>query len=459
MSEKTILVVDDERNIRRSLEMILSGEGYRVRCAASGQEALDAVGEENVHVVLLDIVLPGMNGIEVLKSLRKNRPDLAVVMISGHGTVQDAVMATRLGAYDFLEKPLSREKVLLTISHALETVVLAQENRNLRQKIQGRFEMVGQSSAIQSIRQQIERVAPTNGRVLILGESGTGKELIARDIHRNSRRNSGPFIKVNCAAIPEELIESELFGSDRGAFTGAVKTRDGKFLQADGGTLFLDEIGDMSLSVQAKVLRALEQGEFERVGGSQTIKVDVRVVAATNKNLQQLVEQGAFREDLFFRLNVVPIVAPPLRGRRDDVPTLANHFLRLYAEENDFLPKQLSPDALKDLCAYDWPGNIRELKNLVERLSIMVATDTIEAEDLPGLNGPHAVKAESGAAPGTLPGLAEGKTLREIREAVEQLYISHALKNNNWNVTQAARILGIERTNLHKKIKYYAIER
>ena len=456
MTGQRILVVDDERNIRRSLEMILTGEGYEVICVSSGQDALDAIKAEIPHVVLLDIVIPGMNGIEVLKSVRNSQPDLAVIMISGHGTVQDAVMATKLGAYDFLEKPLSRENVLLTVAHALENVVLSIENKSLRERIESRFEMVGQSREIRAIREQIEKVAPTNGRVLILGESGTGKELIARDMHRNSRRSAGPFIKVNCAAIPEELIESELFGSDRGAFTGAVKTRDGKFLQADQGTLLLDEIGDMSLSVQAKVLRALEQGEFERVGGSETIKVDVRIIAATNKDLQRLVESGDFREDLFFRLNVVPLVAPPLRKRKDDVPLLANHFLNQYAEENDFLPKTISEEAMKILCAYDWPGNIRELKNLVERLSIMVTGDEIASGDLPDMAGPQIARPQDGMV---IPGLQSGKSLREVRETVEQGYISEALQSYDWNVTQAAKFLGIERTNLHKKIKYYQIER
>lgn len=460
MTEPTILVVDDERNIRRTLEMILSAEGYRVVCAASGQEALAVMKSESPQVVLLDIVLPGSNGIEILKTARQSHPDLAVIMISGHGTVHDAVVATKLGAYDFLEKPLSREKVLLTLSHALESVELSEENRNLRRKIETRFEMVGESRAIASVREQIAKVAPTNGRVLILGESGTGKELVARDIHRNSRRSTGPFVKVNCAAIPEELIESELFGSDRGAFTGSVKTRDGKFLLADGGTLFLDEIGDMSLSVQAKVLRALEQGEFERVGGSRTLKVDVRVIAATNKNLQQQVENGAFREDLYFRLNVVPITAPPLRDRKEDIPLLSAHFLKGYADENDFRPKKLSAGAMEALKNHGWPGNIRELKNLIERLSIMVAEDTVDDHHLPGLDGPRLGHgAEPPAAVASLPGVGSGKSLHEVREAVEKAYIFEALQENGWNVTRAARLLGVDRTNLHKKIKYYDIER
>lgn len=456
MAQK-ILIVDDERNIRRTLDMILTGEGYEVFAFASGKDGLEILEKEPIEVALLDIVMPDMNGLDLLPKLLEVRPSLAVIMISGHGTLQDAVRATKLGAYDFLEKPLSREKVLLSVSHAYQTKELAEENQNLKKQIEGRHEMVGESPPIQSIRDQISRVAPSNGRVLVLGESGTGKELVARAIHKSSRRAANPFIKVNCAAIPEELIESELFGSDRGAFTGAVQTRDGKFLQADGGTLFLDEIGDMSLNVQAKVLRALEQGEFERVGGNETFRVDVRVIAATNKDLATEVEQGKFREDLYFRLNVVPIVAPSLRERREDVPLLAEHFLTTYAEENGFRPKKLSPEAEEMLVQYTWPGNIRELKNLVERLSIMVSDDTITPKDLPAMDGLHVPShAQTGA---TIPGLTPGRTLREVREAVEKYYISEALDRHKGNVTQASKSLGIERTNLHKKIKYYELEK
>ena len=451
---QNILIIDDERNIRRTLDMILSGEGYQVFTCASTQAGLDVIKKERIHLVLLDIVMPETNGLDLLPKLLKVRPDLAVIMISGHGNVQNAVLAIKRGAYDFLEKPLDRDKVLLAISRALQTRELTEENRHLKQQIEGRYEMLGQSPALTEIRDQIARVAPTNGRVLILGESGTGKELIARAVHKMSHRAKNPFIKVNCAAIPEELIESELFGSDRGAFTGAVKTRDGKFLQADRGTLFLDEIGDMSLSVQAKVLRALEQGEFERVGGAKTFQVDVRVIAATNKNLHAEVECGKFREDLYFRLNVVPLTAPPLRERREDVPELAEHFLNTYAEENGFLPKALSEETRDLLLQYDWPGNIRELKNLVERLSIMVSGDTIYPEDLPPLDGMSIPKQ-----PGSFPDLGVGKTLRQVREAVERHYIAEALERHGGNVTRASNALGIERTNLHKKIKQYDLER
>ena len=451
---QNILIIDDERNIRRTLDMILSGEGYQVFTCASAQAGLDVLQKEGIHLVLLDIVMPEINGLDLLPKLLEVRPNLAVIMISGHGNVQNAVLAIKRGAYDFLEKPLDRDKVLLAISRALQTRELAAENRHLKQQIEGRYEMVGQSPALSEIRNQIARVAPTNGRVLILGESGTGKELIARAVHKMSHRAKNSFIKVNCAAIPEELIESELFGSDRGAFTGAVKTRDGKFLQADGGTLFLDEIGDMSLSVQAKVLRALEQGEFERVGGAKTFRVDVRVIAATNKNLHAEVEHGKFREDLYFRLNVVPLTAPPLRERREDIPALAEHFLKAYAEENGFLPKALSAEARDLLLQYDWPGNIRELKNLVERLSIMVSGDTIYPEDLPTLDGMSIPRQ-----PGSFPDLGAGKTLRQVREAVERHYIAQALERHSGNVTRASNALGIERTNLHKKIKQYDLER
>ena len=451
---QNILIIDDERNIRRTLDMILSGEGYQVFTCASAQTGLGVLQKELIHLVLLDIVMPEVNGLDVLPELLKVRSDLAVIMISGHGNVQNAVLAIKRGAYDFLEKPLDRDKVLLAISRALQTRELTEENRHLKQQIEGRYEMVGQSPALSEIRNQIARVAPTNGRVLILGESGTGKELVARAVHKMSHRANNPFVKVNCAAIPEELIESELFGSDRGAFTGAVKTRDGKFLQADGGTLFLDEIGDMSLSVQAKVLRALEQGEFERVGGAKTFRVDVRVIAATNKNLHGEVEQGKFREDLYFRLNVVPLTAPPLRERREDIPALAEYFLNAYAEENGFLPKTLSAEARDLLLQYNWPGNIRELKNLVERLSIMVSGDTIYPEDLPALDGMTIPKQ-----PDSFPDLGAGKTLRQVREAVERHYIAEALERHKGNVTRASNALGIERTNLHKKIKQYDLER
>ncbi|RMF67849.1 MAG: sigma-54-dependent Fis family transcriptional regulator, partial [Calditrichaeota bacterium] len=380
----TILVVDDEKNIRRSLEMICSGEGYTVKTAADGAEAMRVLNAERVDLVLLDVVMPGTDGLEVLRKIKKETPETVVIMISGNATVQNAVAATKEGAYDFIEKPISKEKLLISLKNALESRTLQRENLELRQQISGRFQMIGESRAMKEILEQIAKVAPTNGRVLIQGESGTGKELIARAIHENSLRKSGPFIKVNCAAIPEELIESELFGSVKGAYTGATETREGKFSLADGGTLFLDEVGDMSLKVQAKVLRVLQEGEFEKVGGQKTIKVDVRVLAATNKDLEAEVRAGTFREDLYFRLNVVPIVSPPLRRRKEDIPILVQSFIESYARENGVRSKQVSAEAMQALRNYDWPGNIRELKNMVERLMIMCAAEVIDIADLPG---------------------------------------------------------------------------
>jgi two-component system nitrogen regulation response regulator NtrX len=449
MSKATILIVDDEKNIRRSVEMICSGEGYQVKSAGDADEALKVLGSEMVDLVLLDIVLPGMDGLTLLKKIHTKFPDVVVIMISGHATVQNAVTATKEGAYDFIEKPISKEKLLISIQNALNSRKLLQENLELRQQVSGKYEMIGESRAMQEILEQISKVAPTSGRVLIFGDSGTGKELIARAIHDNSPRRDGPFIKVNCAAIPEELIESELFGSVKGAYTGATETREGKFSLADGGTLFLDEVGDMSLKVQAKVLRVLQEGEFEKVGGHKTEKVDVRVLAATNKDLAKEVKAGRFREDLLFRLNVVPIVAPPLRRRKEDLPLLVEYFIESYCKENGYRRKYLTPDAMSALRAYDWPGNIRELKNIIERLMIMSSSDTIDVADLPSnIQSPNyqiPIQMES------------GMTLKELKESVERKYILSTLKKNKWNVSQTAKDLDIDRTNLHKKIKYYGL--
>ncbi len=449
MPKAKILVVDDEKNIRRSVEMICAGEGYRVRTAADGSQALDLLRAEEVDLVLLDIVMPGSDGLAVLREIHERYPDVVVLMISGHATIQNAVAATKAGAYDFIEKPIPKEKLLISIRNALRSRVLQKENMELRQRLAGREKMVGESQALREVLEQIARVAPTSGRVLITGESGTGKELIARAIHENSSRSEGPFVKVNCAAIPEELIESELFGSVKGAYTGAVETRPGKFSLADGGTIFLDEVGDMSLKVQAKVLRVLQDGEFEKVGGQKTEKVDVRVIAATNKDLQKEVAAGRFREDLFFRLNVVPIVSPPLRRRREDIPLLVDHFVESYCRENGCRRKRIAPEAMEKLRRYDWPGNIRELKNVIERLMIMCGSDVIRETDLPAPiqspSSPIAVRMESAI------------TLREAREAVEREVIVAALRRTGWNVSRAARELDIDRTNLHKKIRYYRL--
>jgi two-component system nitrogen regulation response regulator NtrX len=445
----TILIVDDEKNIRRSLEMICSGEGYGVKTAADGDEALKHLAAGAIDLMLLDIIMPKTDGLQLLKKIHADYPDVTVIMISGQATVQNAVAAVKEGAYDFIEKPISKEKLLIAIENALKNRRLQRENLELRQQVAGKYEMIGASRAMKEVLEQIAKVAPTNGRVLIFGESGAGKELIARAIHENSPRKNRPFIKVNCAAIPEELIESELFGSEKGAYTGAHQTRDGKFTLADGGTLFLDEVGDMSLKVQAKVLRVLQEGEFEKVGGHKTEKVDVRVLAATNKDLEKEVKEGRFREDLLFRLNVVPIVAPPLRRRKEDLPLLIEHFIDSFSRENGYRRKQLTPAALETLRAYDWPGNIRELKNVIERLMIMTSGDSIDVDDLPA-NVQHptaqtALKIEA------------GMTLREMKDSMEREYILAVLKRAKWNISQAAKELEIDRTNLHKKIKYFGL--
>jgi two-component system nitrogen regulation response regulator NtrX len=455
MSHEEILIVDDEKNIRSSLEGILKDEGYRVRGVPTGEDLLKQVAQEVPDLVILDVWLPGMDGLQALEEVKRLHPDLPVIMISGHSTIETAVKATRLGAYDFIEKPLSLEKTILTVRNALEHQRLAQENLALRRTLEARYEIVGESSAIRALRTQIQSAAPSHGRVLIRGESGTGKELIARAIHRQSLRADKPFVEVNCAAIPDELIESELFGHERGAFTGATTKRRGKFEVADGGTIFLDEVGDMSLKTQAKVLRVLQEQTFERVGGSETLTVDVRVIAASNKNLEEEIQRGTFREDLFYRLNVIPFEVSPLRDRKEDIPLLSSHFLRLFSREYGKRVKTLSPDALDFLVQYPWPGNVRELRNVMERMVIMVAPEAIRREDLaqslrpriPG--GPEGMVEPAPEAEGTL---------REARERFEREFILRRLKDSHWNITRAADRLGIERSNLHRKIKGYGIE-
>ncbi len=449
MTKQTILIIDDEKNIRRSVEMICTGEGYEVKTAADGEEAIKVLDSGPIDLALLDIVMPGTDGLQLLRQIHAKYPDVVVIMVSGHATVQNAVTATKDGAFDFIEKPISKEKLLISIKNALKNRRLQKENLELRQQVTGKYEMIGQSHAMKDILEQISKVAPTNGRVLIYGESGTGKELIARAIHENSTRDKGPFIKVNCAAIPEELIESELFGSEKGAYTGAHQTREGKFSQANGGTLFLDEVGDMSLKVQAKVLRVLQEGEFEKVGGSKTEKVDVRVLSATNKDLEKEAKEGRFREDLFFRLNVVPIISPPLRRRKEDVSILIEYFIASYCQENGYCEKDMTPTALDALKNYDWPGNIRELKNVIERMMIMCSSTSIDVEDLPrNIQSPsHQIS----------PKLDLGMTLKDLKETVEKEYILTTLKQNKWNVSRTAKDLDIDRTNLHKKMKYYGL--
>jgi two-component system nitrogen regulation response regulator NtrX len=468
MGPEEILVVDDEPNIRASLEGILGDEGYRAVGVESGEEALRLLrGGATPDLVILDVWLPGMDGLQVLEEMKRTHPDLGVLVISGHGTIETAVRATKLGAYDFIEKPLSLDKTLLTVRHALDQQRLERENLALRASLERRQEIVGESAAIRALTAQVLSAAPSNGRVLIRGESGTGKELIARAIHRHSLRRDQPFVEVNCAAIPEELIESELFGHERGAFTGATTKRRGKFELAHGGTIFLDEVGDMSLKTQAKVLRVLEEQTFERVGGSEGLSVDVRVIAASNKDLEAEIRRGTFREDLYYRLNVVPFEVPPLRERPEDIPLLARHFLRAFCREYGKREKALSPEALELLGQYPWPGNVRELRNAMERMVIMVPTETIQAFDLQPSLRPRPAPPEAGGAagagppPGAAPepaALGDGESLREARDRFEREYILRRLREHHWNITRTAERLGIERSNLHRKLKAYGIE-
>ncbi len=450
MASEHILIVDDERAIQKTLRGVLEDEGYRVSVAGSAQEALTQLLDESPDLVFLDIWMPGADGLEALAEFKRIRPETAVVMISGHGTIETAVKATKLGAYDFIEKPLSLEKILLAATRALDHGRLERENRDLREQLGRGQRIVGKSRVIEELRQQIAIAAPSNGRVLIHGENGVGKELVARAIHAQSVRRDGPFVEVNCAAIPEELIESELFGHERGAFTGAVSRRRGKFELADGGTLFLDEVGDMSVKTQARVLRALEEQAFERVGGKETLRVDVRVLAASNQNLPELIAQGRFREDLFYRLSVIPVEVPPLRQRSEDIPLLVEHFIKLFSGENAKHPKMISVEALAYFLSYDWPGNVRELRNMVERLVIMTPGDVIGPEVLPPPLRPREPVA-------TAEDTQREKTLKEARETFERAYILGELRAHEWNMTRTAEKLGIERSHLYRKLKMYGI--
>jgi len=458
--DATILVVDDEKNIRRTLRMVLESEGYDVEEAGSAEDGIDAVQRGAIDLVILDVRLPKMSGLDALERLRDLQPELPVLMISGHASVAEAVRAVQNGARDFFEKPLDRDRVLLRVANALETSRLKREVSRLRADVDRRYEMIGESPIMKQLYHAIEKVAPTTGRVLITGESGTGKELVARAVHRLSPRADGPFIKVNCAAIPAELIESELFGYERGAFTGAQGRRKGMFELADGGTLFLDEIGDMSASAQAKVLRALQSGEITRVGSEKPIAVDVRVVAATNKDLERAVAEGEFREDLFFRLAVVPLRSPTLRERRDDIATLARSFLEDFCEENGLRPKPVDAEVWQRLAAKPWPGNVRELKNVVERMAIL-SGDRIGVEDLPP-EGRLAAAARRELEDG-VPNDAfeDGRrlTLREYRDRAERRYVEATLEECEGNVSKAASLLGVERTNLHKKMRSLGVNR
>lgn len=445
----TICIVDDEPSILNTLSSILEDERYQVAIAKTGEEALKVIQMEVPDVVLLDIWMPELDGLEVLKRVREQFPHIMVIMMSGHGSVETAVKATKLGAYDYLEKPLDLEKVTILVRNALHQRKLEEENINLRVKVERHSKLVGASSVMEKLRQQIAAAAPTHSRVLISGENGTGKELVARAIHLQSPRHNRPFVEVNCAAIPETLIETELFGHERGAFTGAVSQKRGKFDFADGGTLFLDEIGDMSLATQAKVLRVLAEQQFTRVGGEKLIEVNIRVIAASNKDFSQEIEKGKFRDDLFYRLNVLPIEVPPLRARREDIPALTRHFLKIHAEEQGVKLKEITPEALDALARHEWPGNIRELRNQVERLMIMVPKTTIEVGDvLPfmprGFNRINPLDAYD--------------SLRDARHAFEREYITIRLRENGGNVSKTADDLKIERSHLHRRIKDLNVE-
>ncbi|TKB75938.1 MAG: sigma-54-dependent Fis family transcriptional regulator [Nitrospira sp.] len=456
----SILVVDDEESILTSLRSILQDEGHEVAVAKNGVEALRAYTMDPPDLMLLDIWMPEMDGMETLRRVRELAPTAQIMMMSGHGSIETAVKAIKLGAYDYIEKPLSLENVTLRVKHALEQHRLEQENRTLRTTVHRKFELVGQSPVMQQLRQLIETAGPTNSRVLIGGENGTGKELVARAIHLQSARTSGPFVAVNCAAIPETLIESELFGHEKGSFTGATSMKRGQFEQADGGTLFLDEIADMSLSTQAKVLRALQEQQFTRVGGTKLLKVDVRVLAASNKDLLKEIEKGTFREDLFYRLNVVPIVVPPLRERRDDIPLLIRHFMKVHAEEQGLRIKEVSAEAMALFQQYDWPGNIRELRNLIERLMIMVPGSVIEAAQAGISTQAKPVGTTTQSAIPTLnPVFTQSyDSLRDARNAFEKDYISRKLREHHWNISRTAEELKIERSHLHRKIKLLDVE-
>jgi len=449
MKPARILIVDDEPDIRQSLSGVLEDEGYAAQAVESGEACLDRLGREACELVLLDIWLPGMDGMEALTRIQEmplpERP--VVVMISGHGNIETAVKATKLGAFDFLEKPLTIQKISVVAKNALEHRRLQIENSRLREDTDARYRIIGESVPMKALRHELALMAGTNGRVLIYGESGTGKELVAHALHAMSPRAAEPFVEVNCAAIPEELIESELFGHIKGSFTSAHETKIGKFQKADGGTIFLDEVGDMSLRTQAKVLRALEEQRFEPVGAGASVQVDVRVVAATNKNLEEEIERGNFREDLFYRLNVIPFHVPPLRDRREDIPMLAAYFLREFTTAYGRKPKELTPEAYRILQDYHWPGNVRELRNLIERIVILNPQVRVDARHIP-LN----VTRRPAERP-----MDRFGSLAEVREAVEREYILKKLEETNGNVTRTAELLGLERSNLYRKMKTLGI--
>jgi two-component system, NtrC family, nitrogen regulation response regulator NtrX len=459
-----ILIVDDEAAIRDSLKMTLEYEGYDVMLAATGEEGVKLVEREAPDLVFLDIKMPGMDGLEVLQKLRHLVEVTPVVVISGHADITTAVEATRLGAFDFIEKPLERERVLVTVRNAVDTRRLKTENKSFKRDAEKKYQIIGDSPTLAAVRSAIQKAAPTNATVLIWGESGVGKELVARAIHRESLRRDGPFVQVNCAAIPDELIESELFGHEKGSFTGATDRQIGKFEQADKGTIFLDEVGDMSLKTQAKVLRVLQEQELERLGSNRVIKVDVRVIAATNKNLEEEIDRHTFREDLFYRLNVVPIHVPSLRDRRDDVPALVRHFSDLFARDNNFRRKTFTAHAMEKLKQQHWRGNIRELRNFVERLVIMTNVDSIDAGDIPDggvirgeLPVPVGASGAEISASATEQSWMQAPTLQEFKSGSERAYLVSKLRENGWNISKTAEVIDTPRSNLYKKLEQYQI--
>jgi two-component system, NtrC family, nitrogen regulation response regulator NtrX len=456
MAKPRILVIDDEASIRDSLRVTLEYADYEVIGAATGQDGLALAERESPDLVLLDIKMPGTDGMEVLNRLHARDETLPIIMISGHGTTSTAVDAVKMGAEDFLDKPFDTDVLLFRIEKVLKLRQQRDENRSLKKAIEVRHQLIGDSSALKQVMAAVGRAAPTNATVLIQGESGVGKELVARTIHRNSLRGRERFVQVNCAAIPEELIESELFGHEKGSFTGATEKQVGKFEQADRGTIFLDEVGDMSPKTQAKVLRVLQEGEVERLGSARTIKVDVRVIAATNKNLDEEIEKGHFREDLYFRLAVIPIQVPPLRDRPEDIPLLVRHYLDYFARENNVRPKRISQAALETMQRYRWKGNIRELSNTVERLMIMTAGETIDASDLPEIvrSGGGASRNAGTAGEGES---SRAGTLREFKDSSERAYLVSKLRENGWNISKTAEVIDTPRSNLYKKLEQYQI--
>jgi two-component system nitrogen regulation response regulator NtrX len=446
LKKPTVLIVDDQPEIRRMISGLLEDEGYRAAEAEGGEAALKHLKEADISLVLLDIRMPGIDGLETLSRMKKEMTELPVIMISGEATIADAVRATREGAVDFIEKPFQPDKLLLSVKNALKLANLESRYQSLSSELARRHHMVGESEPMRKLREEIMKAAPSKGRVLICGENGTGKELVAAAVHDNSPRREKPFVKLNCAAIPKDLIESELFGHEKGAFTGALSRKEGKFELADGGSLLLDEIGDMSLDTQAKLLRVLEENEFERLGAKTSMEVDVRVVASTNKNLAEEIKKGTFRDDLYFRISVIPIEVPPLRDRREDIPLLVSHFVAMFCNENNKMPKEFTEGAIKVLMSHHWPGNVRELKNLVERLVIMTEEDVVKETHVRPLLGEARVKAGD-------------KPLSDLVEDFERSLILSELKRTNWNVSQAAGRLGIDRANLHRKLRRYGIRR